>query len=63
VAATRPRRPRPALNSGSSEILNWILVAGALDDFAVRSVRYLPLFRTPAGTGVGAAFVVWGPAG
>lgn len=55
--------PRCALNSGSSEILNWILVAGALDGFAVRSSHYLPLFRTPAGTGVGAAFVVWAPAG
>jgi hypothetical protein len=52
--------PRGALNSGSSEILNWVMVSGALDGFVVRSARYVPLFRTPAGTGVGACFMVWG---
>lgn len=51
--------PRCALNSGSSEILNWVLAAGAVGDLPVQSATYLPLYRTPAGTGVGAAFVVW----
>lgn len=50
---------RGALNSGSSEILNWVLVAGAVDFLPVRSMEYLPLYRTPAGTGVGAGFVTW----
>ncbi len=54
--------PRCALNSGSSEILNWITVAGAMQGMAVRSVAYEPLRRTPAGTGVGAGFVIWGEA-
>lgn len=53
------RIPRSALNSGSSEILNWVMGAGALERLPVRSVEYFPLQRTPAGTGVGAGFVVW----
>lgn len=51
--------PRGALNSGSSEILNWIVVAGALEEFPLLWKEYFPLFRTPAGTGVGSAFAAW----
>jgi hypothetical protein len=51
--------PRPALQSGSSEILNWILAAGALANLPVRWHDYQALYRTPAGTGVGAAFCLW----
>jgi Catalytic LigB subunit of aromatic ring-opening dioxygenase len=51
--------PRDALRSGSSEILNWILGAGAVQGMTVRWEEYIPLYRTPAGTGVGAAFVSW----
>lgn len=51
--------PRGALNSGSSEILNWVMTAGAMGSLAVQSHEYLPLYRTPAGTGVGAGFVIW----
>jgi hypothetical protein len=54
--------PRCALNSGSSEILNWVLTAGAVDLMPVQWLKYLPLYRTPAGTGIGAGFVVWKPA-
>lgn len=52
--------PREALNSGSSEILNWVVTAGAMSGTPLRSCDYFPLYRTPAGTGVGAGFVVWG---
>lgn len=52
--------PRGALNSGSSEILNWVVTAGAMSGTPMRSCDYYPLYRTPAGTGVGAGFVVWG---
>jgi hypothetical protein len=52
--------PRDALRSGSSEILNWILGAGAIQGMKVRWEEYIPLYRSPAGTGVGAAFVSWG---
>lgn len=51
--------PRAALNSGSSEILNWVLTAGAVEGLAVQWSEYVPLYRTPAGTGVGAGFVIW----
>jgi hypothetical protein len=53
--------PRAALNSGSSEILNWIALAGAASPLAMQWSAYEPLYRTPAGTGVGAAFAIWGP--
>ena len=52
--------PRAALNSGSSEILNWVMAAGALQALPLRWQTYEPLYRTPAGTGVGAAFCEWG---
>lgn len=51
--------PRAALNSGSSEILNWVLAAGALQGLPLRWHDYQPLYRTPAGTGIGAAFCEW----
>jgi hypothetical protein len=51
--------PAHALNSGSSEIRNWIAVAGAIEGMNNRWTEYQPLYRTPAGTGIGAAFGVW----
>jgi hypothetical protein len=48
-----------ALNSGSSEILNWILTAGAVNGLAVKWAEYEPVYRTPAGTGIGLGFVAW----
>ena len=53
--------PRGALNSGSSEILNWVTAAGAVQHLPLRWHDYQPLYRTPAGTGVGAGFAAWGP--
>lgn len=53
------RIPREALLSGSSEILNWVLAAGAVADLPFAWKEYLPLYRTAAGTGVGAAFAAW----
>ncbi len=53
--------PRAALNSGSSEILNWVVTAGAMSATPMAWMDYQPLYRTPAGTGVGAGFVVWSP--
>jgi hypothetical protein len=51
--------PRNALKSGSSEILNWVLVAGAVNPLPLTWSEYQPIYRTPAGTGVGAAFCIW----
>jgi 3-O-methylgallate 3,4-dioxygenase len=51
--------PRDKLNSGSSEIRNWICAAGALEHLNLRWVRYFPGYRTPAGTGTGLCFASW----
>jgi hypothetical protein len=53
------RIPVGALNSGSSEIRNWIAMAGALDGLHMKWLEYQPIYRTPAGTGIGTAFGVW----
>jgi hypothetical protein len=49
--------PRTALKSGSSETLNW--TAGAVDSMTLQFAEYQALYRTDAGTGVGAAFCAW----
>jgi hypothetical protein len=51
--------PPQALRSGSSEILNWILAAGALEGLTADWTSYLPIYRTPAGSGVGMGFLIW----
>lgn len=51
--------PRAALNAGSSEIANWITVAGAMEARTCKWSEYVPVRRTPAGTGIGLAFLVW----
>jgi hypothetical protein len=53
------RLPVNLLKSGSSEIRNWIAVAGILDGIKATWVEYIPVYRTPAGTGVGLAFARW----
>jgi 3-O-methylgallate 3,4-dioxygenase len=51
--------PREQLNSGSSEIRNWICAAGALEHLDLRWANYYPGYRTPAGTGTGLGFAAW----
>ena len=51
--------PQEALLSGSSEIRNWITVAGMLPHLAIDFMEYLPVYRTPLGTGIGLAFATW----
>ncbi len=53
------RLPAKLLKSGSSEIRNWIAVAGILDGAKTSWLEYVPVYRTPAGTGVGLAFARW----
>lgn len=50
---------RAKLNSGSSEIRNWICVAGALEHLDMTWVDYVPGYRTEAGTGTGMCFAEW----
>lgn len=51
--------PREALQEGSSEILCWIMLAGALEGLTLDWVDYQPIYRTPAGTGIGMGFASW----
>jgi len=51
--------PRHAFRSGTSEVLNWILAAGAMDGQGVDWFEYIPLYRSAAGTGTGCAFLSW----
>ena len=51
--------PPEALNSGSSEILNWIMTAAAADHLPLKWSEYEPIRRTPAGTGIGVGFACW----
>ena len=51
--------PREKLNSGSSEIRNWIAVAGAVEHLSLEWSLYEPGYRTPAGTGTGLGFAFW----
>lgn len=47
--------------AGSSEIKSWIAAGGAMRGFSLvgQVVDYQALYRTPAGTGSSAAFMVW----
>lgn len=57
--ATLSSVPVDALLSGSSEIRNWIMLGGLLPPMTHDWSEYYPIYRTPAGTGVGAGFAVW----
>lgn len=51
--------PLNKLNSGNSEIRNWITVAGAAENLDVEWMDYIPCYRSEAGTGTGVAFAIW----
>ena len=51
--------PRNKLHAGSSEILNWVALAGAVEDIDLDWFEYVPGYRTPAGTGTGMSFATW----
>ncbi|MBO0685538.1 MAG: extradiol ring-cleavage dioxygenase, partial [Candidatus Dormibacteraeota bacterium] len=51
--------PVHLLNSGNSEIRNWITVAAACEDKKVAWDEYIPVYRTQVGTGCGLAFARW----
>jgi hypothetical protein len=51
--------PPHALREGSSEILNWVMMAGAIEGLSKLWTEYHPIFRTSAGTGIGMGFGVW----
>jgi len=53
--------PRHRLYSAGSETLNWIALGGAMHDTGLKMepLAYVPVYRTPAGTGGGWAFAHW----
>jgi aromatic ring-opening dioxygenase catalytic subunit (LigB family) len=51
--------PWNKLHAGSSEILNWVALAGALEPLDLTWFEYVPGYRTPAGTGTGLSFATW----
>ncbi len=51
--------PIEQLNSGTSEVRNWIAAAGAGRHLDHRWSTYIPAWRSAAGTGVGLAFGLW----
>jgi hypothetical protein len=53
------RIPEGKLQSGSSEIKNWLVAAGALTELSFETVDYVPGYRSAGGTGCGMAFGRW----
>ena len=51
--------PPHLLQSGSSEIRNWITTAAAVQDLALDWISYVPAYRSRALTGVGLCFAHW----
>ena len=53
--------PRNHLYSAASETQNWIAVGGAMaeTDLNFELIEYVPVYRTPAGTGGGWGFGRW----
>jgi 3-O-methylgallate 3,4-dioxygenase len=50
--------PASVFREGTSEILNWIVIAGAADREG-QVVEYLPLYRTRTGVGCAMGFAYW----
>jgi hypothetical protein len=53
--------PESAFTFGTSEIRNWVVLAGAMADSnaEMNLLAYEPMYRSPAGTGCGCAFAYW----
>ena len=60
-AATLRSIPRHRLHSAGSESLNWVALGGAMQRAPLKMelLDYVPVYRTPAGTGGGWAFARW----
>ena len=60
-AAAFTSLPENMFESGTSEIKNWIAVAGAMSETGLKMtlIDYVPCYRSEAGTGSGMAFAYW----
>jgi hypothetical protein len=53
------RLPRERLSGGTSEILNWVALAGVVESMDLKFLEYVTTYRSPAGTGCGMGFAYW----
>lgn len=55
------RLPEDHLQSGNSEIKNWLPVTAACDEagLTMKLIDYVPCYRSAAGTGTANAFAIW----
>jgi 3-O-methylgallate 3,4-dioxygenase len=53
------RLPRERLSGGTSEILNWVALAGVVESMDLEFLEYVTTYRSPAGTGCGMGFAYW----
>jgi len=51
--------PRTKLHGGTSEILNWVALAGAMESRDLKYLEYVTTYRSPAATGCGMGFAYW----
>ncbi len=51
--------PVDRLTRGTSEIRNWVVLAGATEPLDMTLIDYVPCYRTMAGTGCGMGFASW----
>jgi Catalytic LigB subunit of aromatic ring-opening dioxygenase len=53
------RLPRAKLRGGTSEILNWVALAGVVEPMELKYLEYVTTYRSPAATGCGMGFAYW----
>src|SRR5919106_2010272 len=53
------RLPRERLRGGTSEILNWVALAGVVDSMELKYLEYVTTYRSPAATGRGMGLASW----
>ena len=51
--------PVDRLDLGTSEIRNWVMLAGVVEDKAMDLIAYEPCYRSLAGTGCAMGFATW----
>jgi 3-O-methylgallate 3,4-dioxygenase len=51
--------PREKLRGGTSEILNWVALAGVVEPMELKYLEYVTTYRSPAATGCGMGFAYW----
>lgn len=53
--------PQERLVSGTSELRNWLVLAGAVESLEIEILDYVPAYRSTAKTGCGMGFARWMP--